>query len=162
MVTHERLREVLHYDPLTGLFTWKMQLGNRISVGSTAGSPIDGYIRIAIDGKVYRAHRLAWFYMTGVWPLALIDHKDTNRSNNVWENLREATRPQNNQNRAVHKNSLTGVKGVGFIESSGRYSANIKHNKIHYYLGTFATMSEATEAVRRQREKLHKDFSNHG
>lgn len=163
MVTHERLLEALDYSPVSGTFTWRIKPCNRVEAGSVAGSPIDGYIRIYLDGQGYRAHRLAWFYVKGVWPSGFIDHKDTNRSNNSWLNLREATRSQNNQNRNTNKNSLTGVKGVYQIASTGKYSATIQHNRVIYRLGSaFATIEEAQEAVRLKREELHKNFTNHG
>lgn len=163
MVTHERLLEVLNYDPSTGAFTWRFQISNRVSAGSIAGSfTDDGYICISLDGKRYRAHRLAWLYMTSVWPEFFIDHKDNNRSNNEWSNLRQATKSENNHNRVLNSNNSTGVKGVTQLRDSGKYVAVIKHNNITYRVGTFKTLDSAAEAIRLKREQLHDNFANHG
>jgi citrate synthase len=90
-LTAEELRRVLHYDPDTGIFTWKVTLSNRNPAGKKAGC-IDhyGYIMMSIHGKRYKAHRLAWLYMTGAWPTNQIDHKFNNRSDNRFSELREA------------------------------------------------------------------------
>ena len=78
MLTQERLKEVLHYDPETGIFMWLVAPNGRIRVGMEAGSSHDGYIGIKVDRILYKAHRLAWFYMTGEWPANDVDHWDRN------------------------------------------------------------------------------------
>ena len=92
-----------------------------------------GYTVIRFRGKLYLAHRLAWFYMTGEWPREQIDHKDGVRLNNKWDNLREATPGQNNMNRTaigVHKRQRKGRPGwwyCGHIEKDGkRYSCTYR------------------------------------
>lgn len=113
MLTAERLREILSYDPLTGLWEWLVRASNRCAKGRFSGSPgSDGYPRIRIDGKNYPTHRLAVLYMTGEWPEADVDHKDRNRTNGTWDNLRPCTRSQNLANKVVRTDSATGVKGV--------------------------------------------------
>ena len=103
-LTAERLRELLHYDPETGVFTWKIRTSNRVKVGSIAGV-IDpnGYIRIRLDGRLHQAHRLAWLYMAGQWPAIHIDHINGEKAYNRWCNLREATHAQNMQNYELFK-----------------------------------------------------------
>ncbi len=111
--TYERVKEILSYDPATGLFKWIKTLSNRAQAGNVAGCyRKDGYLVIRFDGKLYLGHRLAWLLVTGNWPKQEIDHKDGNPSNNKWGNLREATHSENITNQAAHKNNKLGLKGV--------------------------------------------------
>lgn len=108
------MREFLSYSPLAGEFTWlKNRHTGRPLKGRTAGSINKfGYRRIWLDGKSYPANRLAWLYMTGAWPTHQIDHIDGVRSNDRWDNLREATNGQNKANSRINKNNSVGLKGV--------------------------------------------------
>lgn len=91
MLTAERLREVLEYDPAIGVFRWLIKPCGQISIGDIAGCRHgEGYVQIRVIGRIYLAHRLAWLYMTGEWPISLIDHRNLDRSDNRWSNLREA------------------------------------------------------------------------
>ena len=97
MLKVDDLRGLLAYDPSSGHFTWRVRRG-RAAAGKQAGYPQSrGYIQIGVRGSLYLAHRLAWLYMTGEWPVAEIDHRDGVINNNKWENLRPATRPENQQ-----------------------------------------------------------------
>lgn len=88
-VSHQTLLDTLDYDPLTGEFRWKIATSRRVKVGAVAGSRAShGYTTIRLLGKLYYAHILAWFYVKGLWPTGLIDHRDTDRSNNRILNLR--------------------------------------------------------------------------
>lgn len=99
-LTVVQLKELLHYNPETGVFTWARSVGQRARIGRVAGSKVpSGYIKISVSKRVYSAHRLAWLYMTGSWPENEIDHVDNNPSNNAFSNLRAATKSQNAQNR---------------------------------------------------------------
>lgn len=91
-LTLSRLKKLLDYDPSSGIFHWKfIVFRSKMKVGDVAGGLDEkGYVRIRIDGIKYRAHRLAWFYVKGVWPSDTIDHKDRVRNNNRILNLREA------------------------------------------------------------------------
>lgn len=142
-LTQARLKEVLKYDPETGQFTWLVSTSNRVKVGAVAGySRWDGYVCIRIDGILYLSHRLAWLYMTGEWPENEIDHRDLDKSNARWENLRPATRQQNAANMATW--SATGFKGV---HKDGKgYGARIKIDGKKKYLGYFLTPEEANAA----------------
>lgn len=138
MLTAERLREVMTYDPLTGVFVY---LGSKRSRrrGRVAGS-LDkntGYLHITIDYKKYWLHRVAWLYMTGAWPASLIDHKDTNGQNNRWDNLREADKSQNGANRGAQVSNKVGLKGVSFCKATSRYRADIDVKGRHRNLGRF-------------------------
>lgn len=149
MLTQERLKEVLNYDPLAGLFTWLIRPGkfSRKRIGDIAGysRPDDGYVSIRIDGKNYYAHRLAFLYMTDSFPENDTDHINTDGSDNRWENLRLATRSQNLGNVKVKRNSATGIKGVG-IHHTGRFYARIRLRGKEINLGCFDTPELASAA----------------
>ena len=108
MITQARLKELLTYDPETGYFTRNVNVKGA-NAGERAGTiTAKGYIAIGIDRKHYLAHRLAFLYMTGEWPKELVDHKDTIKINNKWENLREATNSQNKRNVGARKTNKSG------------------------------------------------------
>lgn len=165
-LTSQRLREVLHYNPETGLFTWRVNIysghhGKRLlrAVGDVAGGDAgNGYWRVSLDGKRYLAHRLAWLYMTGDWPNAQIDHRDRNPANNAWPNLREATNAQNGANKGALANNKIGIKGV-FPTANGRFRAHIRVNGNRRYLGTFATAEVAHAVYRRAAKAAFGEFA---
>jgi Demerecviridae HNH endonuclease len=150
-LTAARLRELLLYDPDTGIFTWvkRSARGSHIRAGHMTGG-IDkshGYRTIGIDGHTYLAHRLAWLWMTGKWPVADVDHRDLERENTRWHNLREATRSQNNTN--VHKraNNTSGFKGVRwntFKSGRGKWGVRIAVGGKKFHLGYFNCLAMAT------------------
>lgn len=143
----KRLKEVLRYDASTGIFMWLISPNRRIPVGSVAGAKSNGYLLIGIDGEHYAAHRLAWLYVTGKWPAVEVDHKDRDRANNAWKNLREATRKQNAENKpAVAANNTSGTKGVSFHRRFQRWRAFIGHEGKARHLGYFDTEAEARAA----------------
>lgn len=141
MLTHERLKEVLNYDQETGVFTWKIRLSRRTHVGERAGVHDKKFdcIHIKIDGKSYLAHRLAWFYVTGVMPTKLVDHRNRIRTDNSYSNLREATPLQNQHNRAT-------AKGYCWSKQSGKWVASIRVNYKSIHLGSFDLESDARQA----------------
>ena len=152
-ITPERLRELLHYDPDTGIFTWRVARG-RCSVGAIAGIEYKSSIDIRVDGRLYRAHRLAWLYMTGEWPVFEIDHRDRNPHNNRLRNLRDATRTINAQNIGGPKsNNTIGVLGVR--KCHGKFQARIAVNGKPIHLGCFDTEAEASASYLAARRKLH-------
>src|ERR1700719_1662744 len=105
-IDDDRLRELLSYDPETGVFRWLVRKRQNVKAGDVAGS-FDGcgYCKISIDRRAYKAHRLAWLYMTGEWPPAEIDHINMNRADNRFANLRLATRHQNMANQRLYANN---------------------------------------------------------
>jgi hypothetical protein len=144
----------LAYCPDTGAFTWKVSPCERIEQGSPAGSVHCGYLYIGFRHKRYYAHRLAWFIMTGKAPVAFIDHKNLDKLDNRWINLREATRAQNTQNCRA-KGDLP--KGV---QPSGRgFKAQISSGGRCIYLGTFDTIDEAHAAYCAAATRLFGDFA---
>ncbi len=112
MLTAERLRELLHYDPETGLFTRKTTTSSRASAGGVVGlrPTKKGYWSVCVEGRRYLSHQLAWFWMTGQWPDPECDHRDTDPSNNRWVNLREATRSQQCANQRRRSDNSSGSK----------------------------------------------------
>ncbi len=139
-----RLKELLHYDPESGIFTWIKSNSNTSPVGTIAGRGInpEGYRQIQIDGHSFKAHRLAWFYVYGKWP-EQIDHLNGVRDDNRIINLRDATPQINSQNqRGAIKNNKSGFLGV-FPHKNGGFVAKIKVDKKNKYLGRFATAEEA-------------------
>lgn len=149
-LTPERLRELLHYDPATGVFTWLVAHGRhgRFPAGAIAGYKNDkGYLYIWLDGRFYRLHRLAWLYVHGQWPEDQIDHRDTIREHNRIDNLRPATNAQNAQNQhAAPRNNTTGCTGVSFYKPSGKWLSRIMSNGKAIHLGYHDTMAAAVAA----------------
>jgi hypothetical protein len=159
MITIERLKEVLSYDPETGVFT-NLMTRKRARAGAAAGaiSKASGYVEIGIDGRSYWAHRLAWFYMTGEWA-EQVDHKDRNRANNAFVNLREADNARNQMNRKA--TSRSGYKGVTWHDC-GKWMAQIHIEKRHVYLGLFETALDAHRAYCETASKHFGEFANFG
>src|SRR5262249_23350106 len=105
-ITAARLRELLDYNDETGEFRWRKRMSRKVKPGDVAGNlNTDGYRRIRIKGREYRAHHLAWLHMTGKSCPVFIDHRDGNPSNNRWDNLRRATASQNCANRRRPRNN---------------------------------------------------------
>ena len=154
MLTIERLRGLLSYDPETGIFRWRISRGGNAPAGRVAGTIRKkcGHRQIRVDDRTYFAHRLAWFYMTGVWPKEQIDHHNVNPDDNRWSNLREANGSQNSGNTKVKR---AGLKGVVFHKHNKKYQAQICSK----YLGLFDTEQEAHEAYLRAASKRYGEFA---
>jgi hypothetical protein len=168
MITQARLKELLHYDPDTGVFTWlprkpsdftsngtrsaegSCRIWNAKFVGKVAGSQNGrGYRDIEIDYHSYRANRLAWLYQTGEFPTELIDHINGARMDDRWCNLRAATNQQNIRNAAAYKTNTAGLKGAHKVitrRGEVRWRATITIAGERINLGRFATAEEAHAA----------------
>lgn len=159
-MTQSRLRELFQYEAETGVFTRKTSPCHSVKVGDVAGSidKDDGYVRIFVDGSKYLAHRLAWLYVYGEWPIDMLDHRDANRSNNSINNLREATNIQNMRNSPVRKDNLLGVKCVT-LHKTGRYHARIFHEGRSKSLGLHSTPQEAAHAYEAASRRLFGEFA---
>ena len=154
-ISQTRLKEILDYDPITGIFTWKERIADKVNVGARAGSlHPNGYRFIGLFGKTYREHRLAFLYMLGYFP-PQVDHADHNRSNNSWINLEESSYEKNGKNHPKTKRNTTGVVGVS-QGPDDKYVARIYVNKKHIFLGTFASLSDAAKA--REEAKIKHGF----
>jgi Demerecviridae HNH endonuclease len=146
MLTLERLKSALRYKPDEGIFIW-LEGGGRKRKGERAGlTHSNGYRYLNIDGKRYLESRLAVFYMTGNWPLAEVDHKDRNPSNNRWENLRECTPSQNRANARTGKKTINSDLPQGVSRGKGRIFAQCKVRRKNYNLGFFDTVEDAKDA----------------
>jgi len=154
MLTQERLKELLEYDPETGVFVWLQTTSNRVKVGSVAGCRRrDGYLLIRLDGKLYLGHRLAWLYVHGEWPANVIDHIDQNKSNNAISNLRDTSMAVNGLNKdKPRRHNTTGFMGVS--KRKDRFLAQVSRKRgltklfdtpeeaHEWYLATKATLLE--------------------
>lgn len=161
ILTPQRLKELLHYDPVSGLFRWKERPKNKSwnnrYAGREAGAVRDGgYIQIHIDGRFYRAHRLAWLYTHNEWPQHQIDHTNGIRHDNSIRNLRDVTGEINSQNqRGPRTDSSTSLLGVTKIAGSGRYMAQIRAKGGKMYLGMFSCPEKAHQAYVAAKRKYH-------
>ena len=148
----EAAMQALRYDPETGDFTWQIKthgMGGQIYPGDKAGNLNDqGYRIVGYKGKQYRAHRLAWLFMTGDWPEKGmdIDHINSDRDDNRWSNLRLATRSQNNRNGGITAANKSGCRGVSIVKRTGKWHARIKHEGKIIILGDYADINEAIAA----------------
>jgi hypothetical protein len=155
-LTAERLHELLHYDPETGVFTWRVRRRPHMCVGAVAGCAMDNYWCVRIDNRPYRAHRLAWFYVHGAWPLDLVDHIDGDGRNNRIKNLREATHATNAQSqRRARKDNKTGFLGVAYYKANNTYTAQIRLNGAKKHLGYFTTAAAAHNAYLDAKRRGH-------
>lgn len=149
------LKERLRYDPATGVFTWIKSNRNGWIDKKAGWVDEDGYVYIRIGGRLRPAHRLAWLYMTGDWPPSgFIDHKNIVPGDDRWENLRDATKRINQENRRrAGKNNKCGLLGVS--PNGKRWTAKITSKYIEYYLGTFDTPQEAHAVYVEAKRRLH-------
>jgi hypothetical protein len=139
MITQERLKELLHYDPETGIFITISKRGCN-SAGAIVGhTRIDGYVDIRVDNRLYRAHRLAWLYTFGEWPKFQLDHINGVRNYNPISNLRQASKLENMQNTKTYETNTSGYTGVVFHKLSGLWAARIQIKKVVISLGYHKT-----------------------
>lgn len=159
------LRELVHYDPDTGDFTWRNRADrssqwNGRYAGKIAGARSLSHNRhsIRVDGRCYYAHRLAWLYMTGVWPSGEIDHHDCNPSNNKWANLRHATSSQNNANTRTPRHNTSGYKGVSWVKTHNLWKAQIAVGRRTIFIGYYRTAEAGHAAYRAAAAEYYGEF----
>lgn len=158
MLTQVRLKELLEYSAGTGQFLWKM---NRRSVkaGAIAGTRnSDGYLHIGVDGKYYKAHRLAWLYIYGEFPDKdmQLDHINGRKDDNAISNLRLVTPAVNSQNQRIARiDNACNFLGVSFYKSRGLYVAKIHSDGKQKHIGYFITPEEAYKAYLEAKRELH-------
>lgn len=156
-----KMKEYVGYNEITGTLFWLKNRGTR-GIKGAAIKRINpgGYAEIYFAGKSYLAHRVCWWLYYGMEPTGEIDHINGDRTDNRISNLRLATREQNARNCRVKNTSSTGVKGVSRDRNSFRASCYM--DGVRNYLGSYKSIEEAADAVRRFREKYHEEFHNHG
>lgn len=140
------LRERLTYEPETGVFRWKTVRSRRLKPGDRAGHRHNhGYRLITLKDRDYPEHHLAWLWMTGDWPSGIVDHKNLDRSDNRWENLRAASPSENMHNSVLRRNNTTGFRGV-YRRGNGKFLAQLRHGDKIFRLGGFDTAEKASAA----------------
>ncbi len=158
--TAERLRAIIHYDPESGQFTWRVtRQGAKAKSGQIAGMILKewGYRRIKVDGMSCLAHHLAWLYVTGEWPTSHVDHLNCVPADNRFANLRLADHSQSASNRRMFSTSKSSFKG---IYRNGRgWSASVRMYGKSHYLGIFSTPEEAHAAYAAAARELHGEFA---
>lgn len=159
-LTAETLRELLDYDPKTGMLAWRVARSGTNGIGSIAGCVNEnGYRRICIHGRRFLAHRLAWLYVHGVWPANEIDHINGVRRDNRLANLREATRSENKRNEGANTRNTSGFKGVCWNKRERKWTAEIVVNGKRSFLGLFSTPKAAHVAYCAAAKRLHGKFA---
>jgi len=156
-MNQRRIKELLHYNLYTGIFTWRISRGCR-KAGEETGCVVGGgHLQIGIDGSLYYAHRLAWLYMTGEWPQPEIDHINGVKDDNSWINLRLATSTINSENQRIARsdNKYTGLLGAYRCNKTSRFRATIQVKGKQYHLGVFGTSQEAHDAYVKAKREVH-------
>ena len=156
-LTAERARHLLAYDPQTGILTRRVALSRSTKVGDVAGyeHPVKRYVYLFVDGKRYFAHRVIWLMQTGAWPPETIDHRDGDRKNNRWSNLRLLSVGENNQNRQRKSRNTSGLLGVSWMARANKWRAQICVGRKVMYLGLHETKESAYEAYLAAKRAVH-------
>lgn len=144
-LTQERLREVIDYDPATGVFKWRYSRGG-VRPGICGRVNSHGYHEICVDKKLYRSNRLAFLYMTGRLPERMADHENRDKTDNSWANLREASPTQNSVNVPIKRNNTSGFVGVVWDNDRSKWRAQIRLDGKKTNLGRFDCVDEAIHA----------------
>jgi len=165
------IQDCLDYDQATGVLMWKkrplshfknshgMNTFNSKHAGTEASSKVnDRYFVVPLLGKKYLSHRVIWKLMTGEDPVANVDHRDTNKKNNSWINLRQATKQENAFNQGKSPRNKTGYKGVSFDMARGKFFACIRTNEKTKSLGRFDTAAQAHDAYLIASKEIHGEF----
>jgi hypothetical protein len=162
MITQEELKELLNYNPETGIFTWKVSPARQVFFGDIAGTKRkDGYIQIKVKNELILSHRLAWIYMYGYLP-KYIDHINGQRDDNRIINIREVSNQQNSLNSKISKNNTSGIKGVYWDKSRNKWVARLFVNGQCKFFKRFDDIDLAKLVIEEVRIKYHGKYANHG
>lgn len=174
-MTQDYLKHRVIYYPETGRMYWRSHPQTNLVGEEVGGTDKNGYRVCRLDSKAYRVHRLVFLYMINLLPSEdlLTDHINGDRLDNRWVNLRLCTQTQNLQNAKIRKDNPTGIKGLmrekGVGKRNPSYSAIVRANGV-ITRKRLSFTSETEAAVKQelidwlisQRNKLHKEFANHG
>lgn len=150
-MTQDELKQILNYNPITGIFTW-IKTNKEASSGKCAW----GYKRLKIAGKTLKQHRLAWLYMTGHFPEEYIDHINGIKTDNRFCNLREATNTQNQHNRIKpSSNSSHNLIGITWNKEVSKWCARISVDRKRIHLGYFDDKEIAHQVYLNAKRKYH-------
>ncbi len=162
ILTQARLKELLHYNSDTGVFTRKTTIQYNAEKGMVVGSICPGgYLQVSLQGVVYTLHRLAFLYCGGAFPEQQVDHKNHDRADNRWCNLRESTNKQNSRNMSLSVLNTSGYTGVHWTASLGKWIAYIKVDGIRRHLGCYVDIIDAVDA-RQAANRKYGFHANHG
>jgi HNH endonuclease len=160
LVTQERLKELFYYHPDSGDFVRLVMTSSNARAGYQVGCPDkDGYLVFRVDGVLYKAHRLAWLYMHGVWPPHGIDHEDKITNHNWISNLRVANQSQNLCNTGLRKDNSSGHKDIKWRPSRGKFTVEIQYNKKSKYVGIYSRLEDAIIARDATIAEMHGAFA---
>lgn len=160
-INQQILKDILHYNQDTGIFTRKLRTSPRSDAGEIAGTITSwGYIQISVNNHLYRAHRLAFMYMTGEFPVE-VDHINHNAADNRWSNLRPATSLINSRNMSRRHDNKSGCSGVTWSNSHKKWKVKITVNYEPIHLGVFNSLFDAV-AARKSAENNFGFHPNHG
>ena len=160
-IAHSELLQRLHYDPDTGIWIWLEPPSNSCKAKTRADlNHKSSYRTVKINKKKQLSHRLAWFYMTGSWPTAHIDHRDRDGNNNRWNNLRLASRSENAANSKRPRTNTSGYKGVIWCAKTKCWRARIEVNGKTICVGTSRDKESARELYVAAAKKYFGEFAN--
>lgn len=167
-LTQQQLKQLLAYNPETGVFTWLQRSDVRPQWNGRYAGKVAGYARQATGGGWYwsirifdwpfHAASLAWLYMTGEWP-PLIDHRDGDGMNNRWANLRIADKAQNAANSKISSRNTSGYKGASLCKKTGKWRATIRRDGRQEWLGYYDTPEAAHAAYMAAAREVHGAFA---
>lgn len=157
-LTKELLQDNFLYE--NGSLFWKISKPGLRAGTKAGGINSNGYSAITLNGFRYLEHRLIFLMLKGYLP-SFIDHINLNRLDNRIENLREATKSQNNYNTGLRKDNKTGVKNVSWHKGNNRWVVTVRVNGHKKHIGSFADLELADLVAIEARDKYHKEFAKH-
>lgn len=163
-VTREVVLEFFDYEPQTGLLIWRerdrqwfpcdrsWRTWNTKNAGKRAGAVRTnryGYSKreVSVFGRTYGEHQIIWLYATEEPLPPEIDHKNRDATDNRWINLRSSTRQKNSCNQSRRTDNTSGLAGVTWNKQTSKWLAQCWFDRKPHYLGRFASLDEAKNAV---------------
>lgn len=160
-LNQKELKRQLYYNQHTGIFTWLVSNSNCIKIGDIAGCKQNIYFEIRIKTLIYKIHRLAFLYMTGIWPIYEVDHINHDSLDNRWCNLRPATHQENHKNTSIRSDNISRYTGVHWHKNRNKWTAYITINGVKKHLGYFINKIDAIEK-RKKASTKYNFHPNHG